>query len=179
MILVNLNFSKFIFSISIYKDLFSECNSIFRHLDFISAFQMIPCNFRHSVFLKAGSYVFINTWNTEFYVPLLLRQNKSRYKIWRWIELDCSYEWKQPTNKKNWPMAWFWCRYDYILILSIFIEVCFFQATMSPYKVDTLTFVDTKGKSWGSAICHQWQNFYLRISYWFKYRATYILLKQT
>ena len=134
LVLVNLNFSKFIFSSGIYKDLFLECNSIFRHLDFISAFQMIPCSFRHSVFLKAGSYVSINTWNTEFYVSLLLRQNKSRYKIWHWLELGCSYDWKQPTNKKTWPMTWFWCRYGYILILSIFIEVCFFSGYNEPIQ---------------------------------------------
>ena len=39
-------------------------------------------------------------WNTKFYIPLLLRQNKSRYKILHWLELGCSCMWKQLTNKK-------------------------------------------------------------------------------
>ena len=42
---------------------------------------------------------------------------------------------------------------------------------MSPCKGDTPTFVDDKGNigsSWGPAL-----------SYWYKYGATYILLKQT
>ena len=34
----------------------------------------------HGEFFKTDSCVFINTWNTEFYIPLLLKQNKSRYK---------------------------------------------------------------------------------------------------
>ena len=42
------------------------------------------------VFLKTGSYVFINTWNTEFYIKLSLRRNKSRYKIRHWPELGYS-----------------------------------------------------------------------------------------
>ena len=53
----------------------------------------------HGVFLKTDSCVFINTWNTEFYIPLLLRQNKSRCKIWQWLELGCFCKWKQSTNK--------------------------------------------------------------------------------
>ena len=48
-----------------YKALYSASRSTFRHLDFI---------------LKTDSYIFINTWNTEFYIPLLLRQSKSRYR---------------------------------------------------------------------------------------------------
>ena len=48
-----------------------------------SSSSMASCSFTHGVFLKTDSYVFINTWNTEFYIPLLFRQNESRYKIWK------------------------------------------------------------------------------------------------
>ena len=33
---------------------------------------MALCSFPHDIFLKEDSYVFINTWNTEFYIPLSL-----------------------------------------------------------------------------------------------------------
>ena len=36
----------------------------------------------------------------EFYISLLLRQNKSRYKIRHWLELGCSCKWKQSTSKE-------------------------------------------------------------------------------
>ena len=42
--------------------------------------------------------------NTEFYIQLLLRQNKSRYKIWHSLELGCSCKQKQSTNKEIQPM---------------------------------------------------------------------------
>ena len=35
-----------------------------------------------------------------FYIWLSLRQNKSRYEIWHWLELGCSCKWKQSTNKE-------------------------------------------------------------------------------
>ena len=57
-------------------------------------------SFRHVVFLNTRSYVFINTWNTEFYIQLLHRENKSRYKIWHSLELAGSCKWKQSTNKE-------------------------------------------------------------------------------
>ena len=48
---------------------------------------------------------------------------------------------------------------------------------MRPCKSDTPTFMDNKGQTWGQAL---WSvGFYLHISDWYKYRATYILLKQT
>ena len=65
-----------------YKTLYLARRNIFRHLDFIRAIQMISSSFQQKAFLKASSYDFINTWNTEFYIPLSLGQNKSRYKIW-------------------------------------------------------------------------------------------------
>ena len=64
-----------------YKALYSACNSIVWHPYFIKPTRMILCSFKHGAFVKAGRYVFINTWNTEFYTPLLPRQNKSRLKI--------------------------------------------------------------------------------------------------
>ena len=50
--------------------------------------------------VKERDYVFINTSNTELYIPLLLRQNKSRCKIWHWLELGHSCQSKQSTNKE-------------------------------------------------------------------------------
>ena len=61
--------------------LYLACSSIFCHLDFIRPIRMISQSFKHSAFLKAGNYIFINTWNTEFHAPLQLRENKSRLKI--------------------------------------------------------------------------------------------------
>ena len=52
------------------------------------------------ILIKTDSHVFINTWNTEFYISLSLRQNKSRYKIWHWLEIGCFCKWKQSTNKE-------------------------------------------------------------------------------
>ena len=74
-----------------YKALYWRYSSISRHLEFIRPIRMTSCNFKHDGFLKPGGYVFINTWNTEIYVSLLLRQNKLRLKIWNWLKLDCSY----------------------------------------------------------------------------------------
>ena len=71
-----------------YKALYSAPSSTFRHLGFQSS-SMALCSFTHGVFVKTDSYAFINTWNTEFYIPLSLRQNESRCKIWHWLELGC------------------------------------------------------------------------------------------
>ena len=115
---------------------------------------MALCSFPYCAFLKASSYIFIKTWNTEFYIPLSFRQNKSRYKIWCWLELGWYCKLKQSTNKEIYPMEWFWCRYGFILILSIFTYIWFVLrlATMSPCKGDSLTFVDNKGWPWGPAL---------------------------
>ena len=108
--------------------LYSAWSSIFRHLDFIRAIPITLCSLQHYVFLKTSSYFFINTWNTELYVPLLLRKNKSRYKIWHWLELGCSCEWRQPKNKKTWPMAGFLCRYGFISNLCFYIDLLYSKA---------------------------------------------------
>ena len=49
-------------------------------------------------FLKAGSYIFINTWNSAFLSILFLRQNKWRLKSWHWLELGCLL-WIEATEK--------------------------------------------------------------------------------
>ena len=51
-------------------------------------------------------------------------------------------------------MEWLWCRYGFILTLSIFIQIWFILrlATMSPCKGDTPIFVDNKGKTWEPAL---------------------------
>ena len=82
-----------------YKALYSASNSTFRHLDFIRAVRWLYAAYL-GVFLKKDSYVFINTWNTEFYILLSLRQNESRYKKWHWLELGCFCKWRQSTNKE-------------------------------------------------------------------------------
>ena len=61
---------------------------------------MALISFPHGVFVKTDSSVSINTWNTEFYIPLSLRQNEWRYKIWHWLELSWFCKWKQSTNKE-------------------------------------------------------------------------------
>ena len=95
--------------------------------------------FPYGVFVNADSYVFINTWNTESYIPLSLRQNNSRNKIWHWLELGCFCKWKQWTSKEMQRMEWFWFRRGFILTLSIFIWILFILrlAAMSPCKSDT------------------------------------------
>ena len=102
---------------------YSTCSSIFRHLDFITTIWMIFCSFQYGVLLKRGSYVFINSWNSEFCVTLLLRQNKSRYKIWHWLELGCSCQWKQPANKSLAYGTGMLGMYSFLLILSILIKI--------------------------------------------------------
>ena len=80
---------------------------------------MVSCSFTHGVFVKTDNYVFINTWNTEFYIPLWLRQNESRYKLWHWLELG----WLKEVNKYGnltYGMVMVW-RYGFILTLSYFI----------------------------------------------------------
>ena len=42
---------------------------------------MALCSFPGDVSFKRDSYVFIDTWNTEFYIPSSPKQNKSRYDI--------------------------------------------------------------------------------------------------
>ena len=44
-------------------------------------------------------------------------------------------------------MEWLWCRYGFILTLSIFKEICFIlrQATISPCKGDAPIFVNNEG----------------------------------
>ena len=51
-------------------------------------------------------------------------------------------------------MEWFWCRYDFILTLPIFILILFVLrvVTMSRSKSDTLIFVDNKGLTWEQAL---------------------------
>ena len=98
LLLVALIFSTFIFSIGI-KLFIGHPVVLFSILILLEKFDDL-CSFPHGVFLKTGNYVFIYTWNTEFYIPLSLRQNKSRYKIWHWLELVCSCKWKQSTNKE-------------------------------------------------------------------------------
>ena len=51
-------------------------------------------------------------------------------------------------------MEWFWCRYGFILTLSIFIEILFILRldTMTRCKSDTPTFVDNKGQTWEQAL---------------------------
>ena len=92
LLLVALNFSTFIFSIGI--------KLFIRHLVVLSGILILLEQFDdfvqlpHGVFLKTGSYVFINTWNTKFYIQILLTQNKSRYKVWHSRELGCFCKWK-------------------------------------------------------------------------------------
>ena len=88
-----------------YKALYSACSTFFRYLDFIRPIRMIPCRFNHDGLLK----------NTEIFAPLPLWQNKSWLKISLRLELRCSCELKLSTTN----LALFWCRYGFILILSI------------------------------------------------------------
>ena len=67
-----------------YKAFYSASSSIFWHTSwFHHSSSMASWSFTHGVFLKTDSYVFINTWNNEFYIPLLLRQKNqdTRYDI--------------------------------------------------------------------------------------------------
>ena len=98
LLLLSLSFSTFIFSIDI-KLLFG-IQQYFLASWFYQSSSMALWSFPHGVFLKTDSYIFVNTWNTEFYIPLLLRQSKSRCKIWHWLELGCFCKWKQSTNKE-------------------------------------------------------------------------------
>ena len=75
-----------------YKALYLACGSIFWHLPFIRAIRMISYSFQLDIFVKADSYVFMNTSNVEFYSPLSFQQNKSRLKISHLVELGCFFE---------------------------------------------------------------------------------------
>ena len=100
---MSLSFSTFIFSTGI--KLFIQHPAVLCGILILQSSLMALCSFTHGVFVKTDSYVFINTWNTEFYIPLSLRQNKSRYKIWHWLELGCFCKWKQSTNKEIYAHA--------------------------------------------------------------------------
>ena len=98
LLLVSMSSSTFIFSTGI--KLFIRHPVYFSVSWFYQSSSMASRRLPHGVFLKTDSYVFINTWNTEFYIPLSLKQNKSRYTIWHWLELGCFCKWKQSTNKE-------------------------------------------------------------------------------
>ena len=119
-----------------------------RHLVVLFGFLILSQQFDGFVQLHPWCILKDNTeWNNEFYIPLLLRQNKSRYKIWHWLELGWFCKWKQSSNKEIQHVEWFWCRYGFILTLSIFISILLILrlARMSQCKSDTPTFVDKKG----------------------------------
>ena len=81
-----------------------------------------------------------------FYIRLSLRQNESRYKIWHWLQLGCFCKWKQSTIRIFSLWNGYGVEYDFVLTLSIFIQIWFILrlATMSPCKGDTPIFVDNK-----------------------------------
>ena len=80
------------------------------------------------VFLKTDSYVFINTWNTEFYIPLLLRQNEWRHKIWHWLKLGCSL-----NESKCWQIRKLSLWNGFVLLYLFLYKMFILRlATMSP-----------------------------------------------
>ena len=111
------NWCSYFLKIHVFKALYSASSITSRYLNFIRAVRWALRSFPYAVFVNKDCYVVINTWNTEFYIPLLLRENKSRYKIWHWLELGCFCKWKQSTNKEilayGMVLAYRWHYFDF------------------------------------------------------------------
>ena len=99
LILIALSFSTFIFSIGI--NLFARHPvvpfGILILLEQVDDFVQLPpwCILKDR---QLCLHKYLKYW--VLYIPLSLRQNKSRYKIWHCLELGCSCKWKLLTNKK-------------------------------------------------------------------------------
>ena len=79
------------------KALCAASSSTFWHLDFIRAVdglvQLTPWCILKDRQLCLHKYV-------KYWIPLSLRQNKSRYNLWPWLELGCFCKCKQSINKE-------------------------------------------------------------------------------
>ena len=120
-----LSFSTFAFLTGI--KLFIWHPEVFFNILILQSSLMALCGFTHGVFVKTDSYVFINMWNTEFYITLLLRQDEWRYKIWHRLELSWFCKWKLSTNKEIQPMESLWHYFNFIsfYINLVYSKTCY------------------------------------------------------
>ena len=107
---------------------------------------MVSCGFSDGVFWGAGSYVFMGAWNTGSLSDYRLggANQGSRYDIDQSQGAVVNGSSRQINKFSLWNG--YGAEYDFILTLSIFIQIWFILrlATMSPCKADTPIFVDNK-----------------------------------
>ena len=110
--LVDLSFPILVFSIGI-KTFYTPYSSIFRHLDFNRAIQMISCSFKRSGLLKPANYVFKYLKYRNLY-PIIPYTKQITTEDMALKLGCCSCELKQSTTKETEPVSWFWYRHGFI-----------------------------------------------------------------